>query len=157
LSELSYREEEEGNKPRMNAIGRNELLVIRYWLLGEENEEADSSKGSASVSLAVSRILRGTSSERFTAKAGEELLVIGYWLLGEEKKKSSVNGHWSLGNRIKMPLLSLGLLSPSETECLKLETLFPFRKRGAGRPLSLKHGRPSPTVLEVGGGSPYLW
>jgi hypothetical protein len=87
---------------------------------------------------------------------------MSYWLLGEEKKKSSVNGHWSLGNRIKMPLLiwfllSLGLLSPSETECLKLETLFPFRKRGAGRPLSLKHGRPSPTVLEVGGGSPYLW
>jgi hypothetical protein len=119
---------------------------MSYWLLGEENEEADSSKGSASVSLAVSRILRGTSSERFTAKAGEELLVIGDWLLGEEKKKSSVNGHWSLGNRIKMPLLiwfllSLGLLSPSETECLKLETLFPFRKRGAGRPLSLKHGR----------------
>jgi hypothetical protein len=33
--------------------------------------------GSASVSLAVSRILRDTSLERFTAKAWEELLVIG--------------------------------------------------------------------------------
>jgi|694.fasta_scaffold01489_36 hypothetical protein len=47
---------------------------------------------------------------------------------------------------MKMPLLlwlllSLGLLSYLETVCLKLETRFPFRKRWAGRPLSLKHGR----------------
>jgi hypothetical protein len=48
----------------------------------EEYEEAASSLGSASVSLAVSRILRDTSSERFTAKAEEELFVIG-----EEMKK----------------------------------------------------------------------
>jgi hypothetical protein len=34
--------------------------------LGEENEEADSSKGSASVSLAVSRILRENYSGVFT-------------------------------------------------------------------------------------------
>ena len=37
-----------------------ELLVIGDWLLGEENGEAASSKGSASVSLAVSRILQDT-------------------------------------------------------------------------------------------------
>jgi hypothetical protein len=42
----------------------------------------------------VSRILRGTSSERFTAKAGEELLIIGDWLLGEEEEE--VIGQWSL-------------------------------------------------------------
>ena len=39
-----------------------ELLVICDWLLGEEQEAAAFSYGSASVSTAVSRILRDTFS-----------------------------------------------------------------------------------------------
>lgn len=37
-----------------------------YWLLGEENGEAASSKGGASFSLGVSRILRENDSGVFT-------------------------------------------------------------------------------------------
>jgi hypothetical protein len=61
------------NEEVFTAKAGEELLGIGDWLLGEENEEADSFKGSASVSLAVSRILRGTSSERFTAKSQRSL------------------------------------------------------------------------------------
>ena len=53
-----------------------------------EDEEADSSKGSASVSLAVSRILRGTFLERFNAKGakgrGEEALNLKHEIRNEE-------------------------------------------------------------------------
>jgi hypothetical protein len=56
--------------------------------------------GSASVSLAVSRILRDTSSERFTAKAEEELFVIG-----DEMKKRLPHPLSNISD-LKLPLLT---------------------------------------------------
>jgi hypothetical protein len=57
-----------------------------------EFEEEASSKGSAGILPAVSRILRDTSSEvedlppRRKGRKGEELLVICDWLLGVMRK-----------------------------------------------------------------------
>ena len=62
--------------------------IVDRRLRIEDEEEADSSKGSASVSLAVSRILRGTFLERFNAKGakgrGEEALNSKHEIRNEE-------------------------------------------------------------------------
>ena len=89
-------------------------MVICYGLLGEGEEEVNIEHPTSNIEV-----------------EGEE--VIGQWsaVIGEIMKKPL----------LILLLLSLGPLSSLETECLNLEARFPFRKRWAGRPLSLKHGR----------------
>ena len=63
----------------------------------EENEEAASSLGSASVSLAVARILRGTSLGRLTAKACGGR-VGSYWLFVIGGERKVLNREWTRMN-----------------------------------------------------------